>query len=149
MPTIHWFEYRVRAQPHHTDFGGIVWHGHYIAWLEAARVEVLRKADMPFESFLAADINLVVADLNLRYRRPLPMGADAVVLARPLSPTGIRLPWDYEIHSPERDTLYLTSNLHLAPVNGAGVLYRRLPVKLLQAYERMQDLLADANVALN
>ncbi len=36
-----WFEYPVRAQPHHTDYAGVVWHGSYIIWLEEARVECL------------------------------------------------------------------------------------------------------------
>ncbi len=29
-----WFEYIVRVHPHHTDYGGVVWHGTYIAWME-------------------------------------------------------------------------------------------------------------------
>ena len=33
-----WFEYPVRAQPHHTDYAGIVWHGTYLTWMEEARV---------------------------------------------------------------------------------------------------------------
>ena len=37
-----WFEYPVRVQPHHTDYGGIVWHGNYLTWLEEARVEYFR-----------------------------------------------------------------------------------------------------------
>ena len=35
-----WFEYPVKAQPHHTDYAGIVWHGTYLTWMEEARVEI-------------------------------------------------------------------------------------------------------------
>ncbi|NEO28658.1 MAG: acyl-CoA thioesterase, partial [Kamptonema sp. SIO4C4] len=40
--TEYWYEYLVKAQPHHTDYAGVVWHGSYISWLEEARVECLR-----------------------------------------------------------------------------------------------------------
>ncbi|MGL5804871.1 MAG: acyl-CoA thioesterase, partial [Xenococcaceae cyanobacterium] len=40
--TQQWFEYPVKAQPHHTDSGGVVWHGTYLTWMEEARVEYLR-----------------------------------------------------------------------------------------------------------
>ena len=39
--TQRWFEYPVKAQPHHTDYAGIVWHGTYLTWMEEARVEYL------------------------------------------------------------------------------------------------------------
>ncbi|MEO1132453.1 MAG: thioesterase family protein [Cyanobacteria bacterium J06639_1] len=139
MSTAPWFEFNVRAQPHHTDFGGIVWHGHYIAWMEAARVDVLRQIGMPFETFVAADINLVVVDLNLRYRRPVSMGEEIVVLERPLVPQSVRLPWEYEIRSRDREILHVSATLTLAPVDGSGKLYRRHPQMLADAYDRIQQ----------
>ncbi|MEO0852549.1 MAG: thioesterase family protein [Cyanobacteria bacterium J06648_11] len=140
MSAAPWFEFNVRVQPHHTDFGGIVWHGHYIAWMEAARVDALRQIGMPFETFVAADINLVVVDLALRYRRSVSMGADIVVLARPLVPQSVRLPWEYEIRSRDRDTLHVTATLTLAPVDSTGKLYRRHPQMLAEAYQRISQL---------
>lgn len=138
-PAVPWFEFNVRAQPHHTDFGGIVWHGHYLAWMEAARVDVLRQVGIPFEDFIAADINLVVVDVALRYRRPVKMGADIIVLARPLVPQGLRLPWDYEIRSRDRQILHVSAILTLAPVDGSGKLYRRHPDMLAEVYRRIQQ----------
>ena len=46
--TEHWFEYPVIAQPHHTDYGGVVWHGTYLTWMESARVECLRSIGVNF-----------------------------------------------------------------------------------------------------
>ncbi len=48
-----WFEYAVRAQPHHTDYAGIVWHGSYIVWMEEARVECLRSIGIEFADLVA------------------------------------------------------------------------------------------------
>ncbi len=53
-----WFEYSVRAQPHHTDYAGIVWHGSYIAWMEEARVECLRSIGIEFAGKKVVDRNI-------------------------------------------------------------------------------------------
>jgi len=45
-----WFDYVVRVSPHHTDYGGIVWHGTYISWMEEARVERLRLAGLEYHT---------------------------------------------------------------------------------------------------
>ena len=92
-----WFEYPIRVQPHHTDYGGVVWHGTYVTWLESARVECLRAAGVPFEELVASGYDLPVVGIDLRYRQPLTLGADAIVKTRLVPSKGIRLNWMYEI----------------------------------------------------
>ena len=94
-----WFEYPIRVQPHHTDYGGVVWHGTYITWLETARVECLRAAKAPFEDLIAQGYDLPVVRLDLRYRQPLKLGQAAVVRTRLEPIQGIRLNWVYEIRA--------------------------------------------------
>ncbi|MEM9568691.1 MAG: thioesterase family protein [Cyanobacteria bacterium P01_E01_bin.34] len=142
------FEYPIRVYPHHTDYGGIVWHGAYVAWLEEARVEVLRQMELPFEQLVDADINLVVADMALTYRRPLQMGIDAVVLLSPSPPKGIRLPWEYELRSPDYETLFLTATVTLAPVNCSGRIYRRIPETVTKFYAAIEQRLSTGNISL-
>ena len=47
-----WFNYAVHVYPHHTDYSGVVWHGTYLTWMEAARVECLRSVGMSFEELI-------------------------------------------------------------------------------------------------
>lgn len=142
------FEYPIRVYPNHTDYGGIVWHGAYVAWLEEARVEVLRQMGLPFEQLVEADVNLVVADMALTYRRPLQMGMDAVVLLSPAPPKGIRLPWEYELRSPDFETLFLTATVTLAPVTKTGRLHRRLPEVVTDLYTKIEQKLSMGNISL-
>ncbi|MGK7911413.1 MAG: acyl-CoA thioesterase [Synechococcus sp.] len=142
------FEYPIRVYPHHTDYGGIVWHGAYVAWLEEARVEVLRQMGLPFEQLVEADVNLVVADMTLTYRRPLKMGMDAVVLLSPLLPRGIRLPWEYELRSPDFEILFFAATVTLAPVNRSGRIYRRVPEVITDFYAASAQRLSTGNVSL-
>ena len=92
-----WFSYPIRVQPHHTDYGGIVWHGTYITWLESARVEALAMVGIEFSDLVSMGVDLPVVDLSLRYHRSLRLGDRAVVYARLLPAKGVRLIWDYSI----------------------------------------------------
>jgi len=96
---IQWFTYPIRVQPHHTDYGGVVWHGTYITWMESARVECLRAVGYPFERLVSLGYDLPVVAMETRYRQPLKLGMRGIVKTR-LAPTkGIRLSWQYEIWS--------------------------------------------------
>ena len=77
-----WFEYPVRVQPHHTDYSGVVWHGTYLTWMEAARVECLRSLGMEFGDFVKLGYDLPVIELSLRYHRSVRLGEEAIVKTR-------------------------------------------------------------------
>ena len=88
-PDTDWFHYPIRVQPHHTDYGGVVWHGTYVTWMESARVECLRAAGTPFEKLVDLGYDLPVIALDIRYRQPLTLGAAAIVKTRLAPVTGL------------------------------------------------------------
>jgi acyl-CoA thioester hydrolase len=138
-----WFEYPVRAQPHHTDYAGVVWHGSYITWLEEARVECLRSLGIEFADLVAIGCDLPVVDLSIRYHRPVRMGMAAIVRARMIHSQGVRLNWDYRIESPEAapeaQALYVTAQVTLVAVDREkGKILRQLPPLMQDALKRLQ-----------
>jgi acyl-CoA thioester hydrolase len=123
-----WFEYHVKAHPHHTDYAGIVWHGSYVSWMEEARVEYLRSLGVEFSDFVAAGCDLPVVDLQIRYHREIRHGKPAVIKARMTRPQGVRIKWDYRIESPNGEELYTTAQVTLVPIDRSnGRIMRRLP----------------------
>ncbi|MGL5082569.1 MAG: acyl-CoA thioesterase [Microcoleaceae cyanobacterium] len=131
-----WFEYPIHAFPHHTDYAGIVWHGTYLNWMEEARVEGLRLAGIDYRDLVTAGCDLPVVDANIRYHQSIKMGMDAVVRARLLQPSKIRLLWDYQIKSIDRQVRYVTAQITLVPVDRAtGKVMRRLPENLKTAFD--------------
>ena len=46
--TTHPWRLQRRVLPQHTDHGGVMWHGAYVAWLEEARVEAIAAAGMSY-----------------------------------------------------------------------------------------------------
>lgn len=136
--TENWFDYPVRAQPHHTDYGGIVWHGTYVAWMEEARVECLRSIGVDFADLVALGCDLPVVELSLRYHRPIRMGMAAMVKTRMADMEGVRINWDYQIQSLDAQELYLTGRVTLVAVDREkGKILRQLPSAVKDALVKL------------
>lgn len=54
-----------------TDRGGVVHHSVYPVWFEMGRTELLRVNGLAYKDLEEAGIFFVVAELNIRYRRPV------------------------------------------------------------------------------
>jgi acyl-CoA thioester hydrolase len=123
-----WFEYPIRVQPHHTDYGGVVWHGTYLTWMEAARVECLRSMGIEFVDLVKLGCDLPVIELSVRYHRGLRLGENAIVKTRMTELTGVRMNWDYQIQAPDGKELYLTARVALVAIDREkGKIMRQLP----------------------
>lgn len=133
-----WFAYPVRAQPHHTDYAGVVWHGTYIAWMEEARVECLRAIGVEYADLVALGCDLQVVELSVRYHRAIQLGMAVVVKTRMAEVTGVRINWDYAIESPDREELYVTAKVTLVAVDRErGKIMRQLPTNVKDVLARL------------
>jgi acyl-CoA thioester hydrolase len=136
--TENWFEYPVKAQPHHTDYAGIVWHGTYLSWMEEARVECLRSIGIDFADLVALGCDLPVVELSLRYHRPIRLGMSAVVKTRLSETKTVRMDWDYRIESLDGDELYVTGKVTLVGIDrDKGKIVRQLPSTLQDALVKL------------
>jgi acyl-CoA thioester hydrolase len=136
--TENWFEYPVKAQPHHTDYAGIVWHGTYLSWMEEARVECLRSIGIEFADLVALGCDLPVVELSLRYHRPIRLGMSAVVKTRVSETKTVRMDWDYRIESLDGDELYVTGKVTLVGIDREkGKIVRQLPSTLQDALVKL------------
>jgi acyl-CoA thioester hydrolase len=136
-----WFEYPIIVHPHHTDYGGVVWHGSYITWLEEARVQCLRSIGIDFAELVAAGCDMPVVEMSLRYHRALRMGETAIVKTKMRNLDSVRINWDYEIQSTDRETLYLSGLVTLVPIDREkGKIMRQLPANVKDALVRLGQL---------
>jgi acyl-CoA thioester hydrolase len=60
----------VRVRFNETDLMGVVHHGSYLVYFEAARVEWLRRRGGTYADFAARDLHLPVVEAHLTYRAP-------------------------------------------------------------------------------
>ncbi len=133
-----WFEYAIRAQPHHTDYSGVVWHGSYITWMEEARVECLRSIGIEFADLVALGCDLPVVELSIRYHRPIKLGMAAIVKTRMVNVSGVKINWDYQIQSPNFQDLYVSAQVTLIAIDRErGRIMRQLPEAMKEALARL------------
>ena len=138
--TEHWFEYPVIAQPHHTDYGGIVWHGTYLTWMESARVECLRSIGVNFAELVALGCDLPVVELSLKYHSPIQLGMKAIVKTRLNQTQGVRMHWDYKIQSPDTQELFVSGRVTLVGIDREkGKIVRQLPAHLQDALGKLKQ----------
>lgn len=133
-----WFDYLVQVYPHHTDYGGIVWHGTYIAWMEEARVANLRAIGIEYADLVAQGLELPVVEMSLRYRRSVRMGQTLLIRTRMATSEGVRIKWDYQIESPDAQELYVTAQVTLVTVDREkGKIVRQWPPALKEALAKL------------
>ncbi len=70
-PSDYRFVHRIRPRFAETDAMGIIHHGAYAAYLEEARVELLRAAGHPYDQIRRQGIDFAVLELYVRYRLAL------------------------------------------------------------------------------
>ena len=61
--------FKVKVYPGDTDIYGVVWHGSYIKWLEAGRIELLEKIGIKFHELDKMGILMPVVEFDTRYKR--------------------------------------------------------------------------------
>ncbi|CAA9577255.1 4-hydroxybenzoyl-CoA thioesterase family active site [uncultured Synechococcales cyanobacterium] len=134
------FDYQVRAQPHHTNYAGVVWHGSYLTWLESARVEYLCSLGIDFSNLVELGCDLPVVELTVKYHQPVRLGMEAVVKTHLLARKGVRLVFDYQIQSLDGKQLYATAQVTLVALDcRRGKILWRLPAVLEEALAKLSE----------
>ncbi|WP_437295991.1 thioesterase family protein [Sorangium sp. So ce281] len=62
-----------------TDLMGIVHHANYVIYLEAGRIDWLKRRGLSYEEMVRRDLHLAVAELRIKYRQAARFGDDLVV----------------------------------------------------------------------
>jgi acyl-CoA thioester hydrolase len=57
-----------------TDAAGVVYHGRYIYWMEASRIDFLENVGLPYEDLQKERIGLIPSEINIKYMRPMKFG---------------------------------------------------------------------------
>jgi acyl-CoA thioester hydrolase len=81
---------------HDVDSMHIVWHGHYVKYLEIARCALLEQIDYGYEAMAASGYAWPVIDMHIRYPKPARFGQVVNIDARIVEYAN-RLVIDYEI----------------------------------------------------
>lgn len=119
---------------HDVDAMEVVWHGHYVKYLETARTQLLRELDYDYPQMRESGYLWPVVDCRLKYVRPARYGQTITVVAR-LVEYENRLKIDYEIFDASKTRLTRAHTVQVAVAAGAAALEFVSPPALCQRIE--------------
>ena len=129
------FEYKHRVRYRECDPMGVVYHTHYIDYLEESRTEALREVGLPYKRIEDAGIMMPVVDLAVRYYNPARY--DDVVVVRTIFGNSIpraTVKIRYEVHRESNDDRLLSGHVTLCVVNRETGRPTRAPQVLVDAF---------------
>lgn len=92
----------IRVRYVECDPMNVAHHSVYPIWLEIARTDLLRQRGKTYKDLEASGIFMVVARLNIRYRRPAFYDDVLNIHVRMLASAGVKILHDYRIHRGEQ-----------------------------------------------
>ncbi|MGC8876205.1 acyl-CoA thioesterase [Thermus sp.] len=120
---------RIRIRYAETDQMGVVHHSVYAVYLEAARVDFLEKAGLPYHQVEARGVYFPVVELGLTFRAPARFGEEVEVRTRLAELSSRALLFRYRV---EREGALLAEGFtrHLCQVGGRAA---RIPEEIHRA----------------
>ena len=118
-----------------TDAYKVVWHGAYLRWMEAARVELSNKMGIDLDKMHQDGDVLPVVELNIKYKTSAKLD-EILIIDTELTECGpTKMKFTQEIRNKTTDAINITAEVTCVAVNTeTGKMYRRLPEYLMNAY---------------
>jgi acyl-CoA thioester hydrolase len=122
-----------------TDAYGVVWHGTYLRWMEAGRVEFCSEAGLDLVELKKNDIVLPVTNINIRYKSSAKLDDNIIIETKIVNITPILVKFAQSVKNAETNQVYITAEVDVVAVNNEGRLYRRMPEVLKNVCERAME----------
>ena len=111
---------------HDCDPLGIVWHGHYLKYLEIARCDLFKSLALDVADLIELEIRMVVSEVRCRYTAPLRYG-DHVKITAWFSETTPLLKVSYDVENVTTQRRCVRGFTRLALASKEGRLFDSLP----------------------
>jgi acyl-CoA thioester hydrolase len=112
---------RVRVRFGETDLMGVVHHSSYLAYMEVARIEWLRRRGITYASMAEHGVHLPVVELSLKYRAPARFDDEMDVETTLAEVGAVSVRFDYRIVRAADGTLCTEGMTRLACVDERGL----------------------------
>ncbi len=120
MESGRWVETEVKVRYAETDAQGVVYHGSYVVWFEVGRTEYCDAAGYPYARMEAEGVNIVVSDLEARYRRPARYGDTVRVATRLAAIRSRGCTFEYRVALPDGVVAVEGQTVHLFVDRASG-----------------------------
>lgn len=118
-----------------TDAYGVVWHGAYIRWLEAGRVELSEMLGIKLEELEKSGITFPVVDMHLRYKSSAWMNERIIIETEISELKNVSVKFLHTIKEKETGKVRVIADTTIVAINKDGKLFRKMPENIYNAYE--------------
>ena len=119
-----------------TDAYGVVWHGSYLRWLEAGRVELCEALGYNLIELENKDIVMPVINLNIRYKASARLNDNIIIETKISKFNGMSVTFSQTIKSAETLKTFVKAEVEVVAISKAGKLYRTMPDILADVFKK-------------
>jgi acyl-CoA thioester hydrolase len=124
--TVHSCTITIQPRYSETDQGGVVHHSVFPVYFEMGRTELLRANGLAYKDLEAAGVFFVIAELNIKYRRPAFYDEKLDLLTTLTEVTASKVVHSYKLTRPPTGEILTEGQSTLACVDPNGKI-RRMP----------------------
>ncbi len=119
-----------------TDAYGVVWHGAYTKWFEAARVEAVEKSlGLNLGELEAEGILFPVVEMNIRYKSSAKINEKIIIKTHISDVKPVSVTFESNVYDKLTGVLRVIAQVTIVTVNPkTGKLYRKIPDKIFNAF---------------
>lgn len=118
-----------------TDAYGVVWHGSYTKWFEAARVGLVEKAGIELENLEADNILFPVVELNIRYKSSAKMNERIIIKTQIQELKPLSVTFEHKVYEKETNTLRVIAHSTIVVTDAkTGKMYRHMPEEIYKNF---------------
>ena len=119
-----------------TDSYGVVWHGSYARWFEAARVGIVEQLGFDIGKLEKNNILFPVVEMNIRYKSSAKMNERILIKSKIIEVKQLSVTFEHNVYEKNTGTLRTAARVTIVAINPiTGKLYRKMPEDLLKAFE--------------
>ena len=119
---------------HDVDGLHVVWHGHYVKYLEIARQELLRRKRLDIPDLETLGVRMMVAQTHLKHGAPL-LYSDRFRVSTWLTDYKVRFEFQFEVFNLTAGRRAATARSVLVVVRDDGELCFRVPDEMVRRIE--------------
>ena len=111
-----------------TDSYGVVWHGAYTKWFEAARVGFVEQMGLELEALENSGIVFPVVEMNIRYKSSAKMNERIVIKTKVAELKPLSVTFEHKVYEQKTNTLRVIAHTSIVVIDTkTGKMFRKMP----------------------
>lgn len=117
-----------------TDAYGVVWHGSYLRWLEAGRMNFADEMGISLPVLQDNNVVLPVTNINVRYKSSARLNDELIIETSVQKFNPLSVSFNQKVIDKISGKVFVEAIVDVVAIDNNGKLYRKMPQILLDAF---------------